>query len=67
MDRERWIIVDWAGNVLSVSRKFRPPCDVVWRKFDTAEDAEDYLIDLLGLNYEYERGEYRVLEEGELK
>lgn len=48
---EPWIIQDWAGNLMNFGR------------FQSFEDAEEYLCIRLGADYETDRGEYYILED----
>ena len=60
-----WIIQDWAGNVLCKARKlYIAPDLAVPMTFDSFEDAEEYLSERLGDEYENERGEYYVMQKG---
>lgn len=56
----KFIIEDWAGNILDHSKRFKKPCFAVALEFVDFEHAEDYLIDLLGEDYDDERGEYYI-------
>lgn len=54
MDTTTWIITDWAGN--------RCFCgSTAPAEFDSFEDGEDYLYELLGNDYETDRCEYYVI------
>lgn len=44
-----WVIKDWAGNLMS------------WGRFESFEDAEDFLCIRLGDAYETDRCEYDIL------
>lgn len=63
-------IQDWAGNILSYDKLFKRPEFAVSLDFKSFDDAEEYLIELLGDNYEEDRGEYyieeKVTTQGEL-
>lgn len=48
----KWVIIDWANNLCFNGKKF-----------PSAEDAEDYLSEKLGDEYETDRGEYYVERE----
>jgi len=59
---KKYIITDWAGNVLDFTGRFMPETVAVPNQFDNADYAEDYLNGLLGDNYETDRGEYYIEE-----
>ncbi len=46
--KQTWIIEDWAGNLMKFG------------EFKSFEDAEDFLCEKLGDDYETDRGEYTV-------
>lgn len=50
MNKKVWIIKDWIGNVC-----FRG------KEFDSFDDAEDFLCETLGDDYEEDRGEYYAI------
>lgn len=62
-----WVIVDWAGNVMNFQKRFVLPQSAVPLVFESFYDAEESLSELLGDNYETDRGEYYVMERKELK
>lgn len=51
--KNKFIIKDWAGNVPTFNLKHVPT-------FISFDDAEDFLTDYLGDNYETDRGEYYI-------
>lgn len=48
-----WIIKDWASNVCFNGKEF-----------ESFEDGEEFLCEKLGDNYEEDRQEYYILQEG---
>lgn len=58
----KFIIKDWAGNILDYSNRFKKPCFAVALEFVDFEHAEEYLFEQLGENYDDERGEYYIQE-----
>ena len=46
-----WIIKDWAGNLMDFGR------------FETFEDAEEFLCERLDENYETDRQEYEITKD----
>jgi hypothetical protein len=57
-----FIIQDWIGNVLNFKGEFVPTLFAVDMEFKTFEDAEEYLVKLLGDSYEDDRQEYYIIE-----
>lgn len=55
--KQTWIILDWAGNRI----KFRGFPNT----FDSFEDAEDVLCEVLNDDYETDRGEYEIVLQGD--
>lgn len=59
-----FVIQDWAANFLQFNGKFNfsagGASQGVPMTFASRDDAEDYLIELLGENYDEERSEYYV-------
>jgi len=64
---DNWIIVDWAGNILNFRGYFEKPEFAAPKMFETFEDGEEYLENLLGDRYEEARGEYFVIHKDEVK
>lgn len=56
-----FIIKDWAGNILNCRGGFDRPSHAMALEFNDFDAAEDYLIGLLGDEYEDCRGEYYIL------
>lgn len=52
---KKYIIKDWAGNLIKFEN--RPYL------YDSFEDAEEILCEELNDNYETDRGEYYIVEE----
>lgn len=50
-----FIIQDWAGNLMDFGR------------FDSFDDAEEFLCEKLGDNYETDRQEYYILEDTKVR
>lgn len=53
-----WMIEDWAGNEIFGTRNGAN----IELRFQSYEDAEDYLQDILGDAYESDRGKYYIKE-----
>lgn len=49
-----WIIKDWGDNHV-----FKHPTGAI-REFASADDAEDFLAEMLGEDYDSDRGEYYI-------
>lgn len=60
--KNKFIIEDWAGNILDFKRKFKLPQLVVPEEFESFDSAEDFLCELLGDDYETYREEYYIME-----
>ncbi|NBW19804.1 MAG: hypothetical protein EBR82_68710 [Caulobacteraceae bacterium] len=64
--KEQFIIQDWASNTLQHTGKFNFGCYGkelgVPMFFESWEDAESYLHELLGDDYATDRGEYFIEE-----
>ena len=54
----KYFIQDWAGHYIAKK-------DGVPTEFESWEDAEEFLSELLGDNYEIDRGEYYIFKEEE--
>lgn len=68
MTNNQWFIQDWAGNRLdSYDFKYRRK-DLVNKLmvFGSFDDAEEWLSEKLGDNYETDRGEYYIERLGKL-
>ncbi|NDD55653.1 hypothetical protein EBZ39_17605 [bacterium] len=64
--KEQFIIQDWASNTLQHTGKFNFGCYGkvlgVPRTFESWDEAEAYLSEFLGGNYELDRSEYYIEE-----
>lgn len=49
--QQPFVIKDWAGNLMDFGR------------FETFEDAEDFLCEKLDDNYETDRQEYEIMQD----
>jgi hypothetical protein len=61
----KFIIKDWAGNVMDTFKMtvhYKVAMDVPPQSFDSFEDAEDFLCEVLNDKYEEDRGEYYVVD-----
>lgn len=57
-----YTIFDWAGNYVFQKNGFQGSGHLTdpMNKFETFEDAEEFLIEKLGDTYETDRGEYII-------
>lgn len=62
MNKNKFIIEDWAGNILDFKRKFKRPQLAVPKEFKSFDSAEDFLCKVLGDDYEAYRDEYYIME-----
>lgn len=61
------IIKDWAGNILNHKGNFERPQFAVPMEFTSFDDAESYLSEKLGDDYETDRQELFIERKGQLK
>jgi len=63
----KWVILDWAGNYAFDKMGYQGSGHLHGpsRTFDSFDDAEEFLTEKLGENYDTDRGEYEIIEIGE--